>query len=191
MRWRSPELGSVSPPKFIPVAEDTHLIIPLGEWALIQACDFLCQLHKSGHTHLTVAVNISTIQILQADFTDKVIRILEYFQLEPSFLELEITETVLIESFDAVYEKLQRLSEKGIGIALDDFGKGYSSLSYLKQLPISTLKIDKCFIDKVSLDAENETITRHIITMGRAMGMSVIAEGVELQEQLDYLKKYE
>jgi len=190
LRWKSPELGFVSPLKFIKVAEDTHLIIPLGEWVLVQACDFLSQLNKSGHSNLTISVNISIIQIFQADFTDRIIKVLEYFQIDPSSLELEITETILIESFDVVYEKLKLLSEMGIGIALDDFGKGYSSLSYLKLLPISTLKIDKCFIDNVALIDENKTITRHIITLGRSLGMSVIAEGVELQEQLEYLKKY-
>ena len=191
LRWKSPELGFVSPMKFIKIAEDTHLIIPLGEWVLIQACDFLSQLHKIGLTNLTMSVNISTLQIFQADFNSKVLRILEYFKLDPHCLELEITETVLIESFDIVFNKLTQLREKGIGIALDDFGKGYSSLSYLKQLPITTLKIDKTFIDNVSLASENKTITRHIINMGRSMGMSVVAEGVEHNGQLEYLKKYE
>lgn len=191
LRWKSPELGFVSPMKFIKVAEDNHFIIPLGEWVLIQACDFLSKLHKKGYNQMTVSVNISTIQIVQADFTDKVIRILKYFHIDPKCLELEVTESVLIESFDAINNKLQILSEMGISIALDDFGKGYSSLSYLKQLPISTLKIDKCFIDNVSVIAENKTITRHIITLGRSLGMSIVAEGVEEQEQLDYLKKYQ
>ena len=191
IRWKSPELGFVSPMKFIKIAEDTHLIIQLGEWVLIRACEFLKNLHRNGYSDLTMSVNISTIQIFQSDFNDKVLRILEQFELDPRFLELEITETILIESFEAVYKKLRALREKGIGIALDDFGKGYSSLSYLKQLPISTLKIDKCFIDNVSLYEENRIITRHIIDMGRSMGISVVAEGVEQQEQLDYLIKYE
>lgn len=191
LRWRNPELGMVSPIKFIKVAEDTHLIIELGEWVLIQACDFLSHLHKKGLTDMKISVNISTIQIFQADFNAKVLKIIDYFKLNPCSVELEITETVLIESFEVVYDKLIQLRKKGIGIALDDFGKGYSSLSYLKQLPITTLKIDKTFIDNVSLSKENKTITRHIIKMGRSMGMSVIAEGVEHNEQLAYLKKYE
>jgi diguanylate cyclase (GGDEF)-like protein len=190
LRWKNPELGFVSPVKFIRVAEDTHLIIALGEWVLIQACDFISQLHKNGYKDLTISVNISTIQIFQADFTEKVLRILEYFRLNPRYLELEVTETVLIESFDLVNKKLEKLSEKGISIALDDFGKGYSSLSYLKQLPISTLKIDKCFIDNLSLMTEDKTITRHIITLGKSLGMSIVAEGVETNEQMEYLKKY-
>lgn len=191
LRWKSPELGNVAPMDFIKVAEDTHLIIPLGEWVLIQACEFLSQLHKSGHPNMAMSVNISPIQILQEDFTDKVIKILKYFNIAPMCLELELTETILIESFENVYKKLQMLSEIGIRIALDDFGKGYSSLNYLRQLPIHTLKIDKCFIDNVSFDTENTTITRHIISMGKSMGLSVVAEGVEVQGQLDYLKKYQ
>jgi diguanylate cyclase (GGDEF)-like protein len=191
LRWKSPELGTVSPMKFIKIAEDTRLIIPLGEWVLITACDFLSRLHKLGHTELTISVNISTIQLLQSDFNDRVLRIIDHFQLDPRSVELEITETVLIKSFDSINKKLQILSEKGISIALDDFGKGYSSLSYIKQLPISTLKIDKCFIDNVSLETDNKAITRHIITLGRSMGMAIVAEGVEVQEQMDYLKKYQ
>ncbi len=191
LRWKSPELGNVSPMDFIKVAEDTHLIIPLGEWVLIQACEFLSQLHKSGHPNMAMSVNISPIQILQEDFTDKVIKILKYYNIAPMCLELELTETILIESFENVYKKLQLLSDIGIRIALDDFGKGYSSLNYLRQLPIHTLKIDKCFIDNVSFDTENTTITRHIISMGKSMGLSVVAEGVEVQGQLDYLKKYQ
>ncbi len=191
LRWKSPELGNVSPMDFIKVAEDTHLIIPLGEWVLIQACEFLSQLHKSGYSNMSMSVNISPIQILQEDFTDKVIKILKYFNISPMCLELELTETILIESFENVYKKLQMLSDIGIRIALDDFGKGYSSLNYLRQLPIHTLKIDKCFIDNVSFDTENTTITRHIISMGKSMGLSVVAEGVEVQGQLEYLKKYQ
>ena len=191
LRWKSPELGNVSPMDFIKVAEDTHLIIPLGEWVLIQACEFLSQLHRSGYPNMAMSVNISPIQILQEDFTDKVIKILKYFNIAPMCLELELTETLLIESFENVYKKLQMLSDIGIRIALDDFGKGYSSLNYLRQLPIHTLKIDKCFIDNVSFDTESTTITRHIISMGKSMGLSVVAEGVEVQGQLDYLKKYQ
>ena len=191
LRWNNPELGFVSPMKFIKVAEDTRMIIQLGEWVLVQACDFLSHLHRQGLKHLTMSVNISTLQIFQADFSSKVLKILEYFKIDPHMLELEITETLLIESFDIVHSRLTELREKGVGIALDDFGKGYSSLSYLKQLPISTLKIDKTFIDSISVMSENKTITRHIIKMGRSMGMAVVAEGVEYEEQMDYLRKYE
>ena len=190
LRWNNPEIGYVSPIKFIKVAEDTHLIIALGDWVLMQACEFLSQLQKDLNPNLTISVNISPLQILQADFYDKVIRIVDQYQIDPTTLELEITESVLIESFDSVCEKLKLLREKGIRIALDDFGKGYSSLSYLRQLPITTLKIDKCFIDDISIDIEDETLTRHIINMGKSLGMTIVAEGVEYDGQLQYLKKY-
>ncbi|WP_242855886.1 ABC transporter substrate binding protein [Ruminiclostridium josui] len=190
LRWKSSELGNVSPMKFIQVAEDTHLIIPLGEWVLNQACAFIKELHEKGLKDLTVSVNISTIQILQSGFTRKIIDIINSYNLNPECLELEITETILIESFTTVFRKLNKLKNMGVRIALDDFGKGYSSLNYLKQLPISTLKIDKSFIDSVSTDEEGRTITRHIITLGRSLGMTIIAEGVEYTEQLEYLKKY-
>ena len=190
LRWKSPELGTVPPLKFIPVAEVTRLIIPLGEWVLWQACGFLSELHKNGYPDMTISVNISIIQILEADFCEKIIKILEHFKLEPEYLELEITETILIESFDTVLNKLKRLYEYGIGIALDDFGKGYSSLNYIMHLPISTLKIDKSFVDNIFVDAEYNEITCHIINMGKSLGMSIVAEGVENKEQLEYLKKY-
>lgn len=191
LRWKSPELGDVSPIKFIKIAEETHIIIPLGEWVLFQACDFITQMKNLGYNDLTVSVNISILQLLQADFAERVSNILDHFELEHSRLELEITESVLIESFDLVNNRLKLLSEKGIGIALDDFGKGYSSLSYLRQLPITTLKIDKCFIDDVTKKNETEILTQHIINMGRSLGISVVAEGVEKQEQMDFLMKYE
>jgi diguanylate cyclase (GGDEF)-like protein/PAS domain S-box-containing protein len=190
LRWRNPELGTISPLKFIPVAEDTHLIIPLGYWVLRSACAFLKELHEKGYDDLTISVNISVIQLLQTDFSIVVTDILEFYGMDPGFLELEITETVLMESFEELTSKLVRLREKGVRIALDDFGKGYSSLSYLKQLPISTLKIDKTFIDGISDDYDT-SLTGHIISIGKCMGMCVIAEGVEKQEQLHYLIRHE
>lgn len=190
LRWNSPELGFVSPSKFINVAEDTHIIIQLGGWVLRNACDFIKKLHQEGNTDLYVSVNISILQLLQTEFNDMVIDILEYYELRPESLELEITESILVESFDAICRKLESLRDKGVRIALDDFGKGYSSLNYLRQLPISTLKIDKSFIDNISLKNESETLTGHIIAIGKSMGMSVVAEGVETQEQLDYLIRH-
>ena len=187
LRWNSSDLGFVSPTKFIKVAEDTHIIIQLGGWVLRNACAFIKKLHKKGYTDLYISVNISILQLLQTEFTDMVTDILDYYELEPDSLELEITESILMESFDAICRKLESLREIGIRIALDDFGTGYSSLNYLKQLPITTLKIDKSFVDNISLNNESETLTGHIIAIGKSMGMSVVAEGVEKQEQLDYL----
>jgi len=190
LRWKSPELGLVSPLKFIKIAEDTHLIIPLGNWVLKNACDFLKNLHKKGCKDLSVSVNISILQLLQTDFGNMVIDTLEFYGLEPKYLELEITESIVIESFENMGLILEKLNGQGIRIALDDFGKGYSSLSYLKQLPISTLKIDKSFIDNISNESNNNTLTRHILAMGKSMGMCVVAEGVESEEQLEYLTKH-
>ena len=190
IRWKNPELGYVSPLKFINIAEDTHMIIPIGEWVLKSACMYLKGLHRQGHEELSVSVNISIVQLLQDDFVCKVNEALDYAGLNPEYLELEITESVLMESCDALVGKLKLLKDRGIKIALDDFGKGYSSLNYLKQLPISTLKIDKSFIDTIESDKKHKSLTDLIVKLGRTMGLSVVAEGVETKEQLDYLTKH-
>lgn len=190
IRWNSPELGFISPLKFISIAEDTHLIIPIGEWVLKNACLFLKKLHQQGHDELSMSVNISMLQLLQDDFADKLLNILDVTKLDPAYLELEITESILMESYETIEEKLRLLQSKGIRIALDDFGKGYSSLNYLKQLPISTLKIDKSFIDTILMDEKDKSLTDLIVQIGRTMGICVVAEGVETQEQIDYLIKH-
>lgn len=189
LRWHSKELGNVSPLKFIPVAEDTRFIIPLGIWVLREACKFLRSLQENGYPDLTISVNISILQLLQVDFFDVVDRILKEWGIASHLIELEITETILIESFESIWPELKRLSEKNMRIALDDFGKGYSSLYYLKQMPISTLKVDKSFVDHITSKDDND-LTEHIITIGKSMNMCVIAEGVETAEQLEYLKEH-
>ena len=190
IRWNSPELGVVSPLKFISIAEDTHLIIPIGEWVLKSACLFLKRLHLQGYEDMSMSVNISMLQLIQDDFVDKVMEILDKFKLDPKYLELEITESILMESYEDIAEKLKILKGKGVKIALDDFGKGYSSLNYLKQLPISTLKIDKSFVDTILIDEIDKSLTDLIIRIGRTMDLCVVAEGVETQEQFDYLKSH-
>ena len=190
IRWESPELGFISPLKFVSVAEDTHLIIPIGEWVLRKACLFLKNLHQQGYDELSISVNISMLQLLQEDFVDKVMLILEDTKLNPGHLELEITESILMESYEAIGGKLKLLQGKGIRIALDDFGKGYSSLNYLKQLPINTLKIDKTFIDTILSGDRDKSLADLIVRIGRTMGMSVVAEGVETHEQVVYLMKH-
>jgi len=189
LRWKSPELGLLSPMKFIGIAEDTRLIIPLGTWVLRTSCEFLKSLHQKGFENLSISVNISILQLLQSDFVNIVRHVLETCDLKPEHLELEITETMLMESFERIRPKLCELKELGVGIALDDFGKGYSSLSYLSQLPITTLKIDKSFIVDIPTDDESKVLIGQIIALGRKLGMCVVAEGVETKEQLQYLVK--
>lgn len=191
LRWYSPELGNVSPIKFIRIAEDTHLIIKIGKWILQNACCFIKRLHQNGYLGLTISVNVSMLQLLQDDFVDDVMKTLCFMDLEPEYLELEITESILMESFEMIGKKLMRLQQYGVRIALDDFGKGYSSLHYLLQLPITTLKIDKTFIDSISLKTKERTLTGQIVSMGKRMGFNIIAEGVENEEQLDYLIEHE
>jgi diguanylate cyclase (GGDEF)-like protein len=190
LRWKNIELGNVSPLKFITVAEDTHFIIPLGTWVLNRACEFLKSLNELGFMDLTVSVNISILQLLQTDFCDIVDEILNRLQIDSKHLELEITESILMESFESIGDKLERLTNKNVRIALDDFGKGYSSLNYLKQLPINTLKVDKTFIDNITEQGE-DTLTGHIVTIGKSMGMCIVAEGVERQEQMNYLIQHD
>ena len=189
IRWNSPEMGFVSPLKFIGIAEDTHMIIPIGEWVLRNACIYLKKLHQQGFKELTMSVNISMIQLIQEDFTDMVMENLERNKLDPKYLELEITESTLMESYEIIERKLVALRNKGLRVALDDFGKGYSSLNYLRQLPISTLKIDKSFIDTIGSGGKHESMTNLIVKIGRTMGLKVVAEGVETREQMEYLIK--
>lgn len=189
IRWNSPELGFVSPLRFISIAEDTHMIIPIGEWVLRNACIYLKKLHQQGCEELTMSVNISMIQLIQEDFLDMVMDTLNRVKLNPEYLELEITESTLMESFEVIESKLDHLKKKGFKIALDDFGKGYSSLNYLRQLPIATLKIDKSFIDTIGSKGKTKSLTSLMVKIGKTMGLNVVAEGVETQEQLDYLVK--
>ncbi|MEK5240250.1 ABC transporter substrate binding protein [Paenibacillus sp. FSL L8-0470] len=188
IRWNSPVLGFVSPLSFIKIAEDCRLIVPIGEWVLRAACRFIKELHAEGYEGYHISVNISVIQLMLDDFTDMVLGILKETGLPPEYLELEITESIFMESFEAISSKLESLKTRGIGIALDDFGTGYSSLSYLKQLPITTLKIDKSFIDSIDTP-NNMSLARSIVTIGHDMGLKVTAEGVETREQLAFLER--
>lgn len=190
IRWRNSELGFVLPSRFISIAEDTHLIIPIGEWVLRNACMFFKRISQYGNTDMTISINVSILQLLQDDFVDMVMEIIDLVGMNPKQLEIEITESILMESYETIACKLKLLRLRGISIALDDFGKGYSSLNYLRQLPISTLKIDKSFIDTISLDKKNKSLTDLIVKLGRSMDLCVIAEGVETQEQMNYLIKH-
>lgn len=189
LRWKNSELGFVPPLKFISVAEETRLINPIGKWVLQKACSFLKKVHDIERSYVSIAVNISIFQLLQQDFVNVVKEALDLAGLAPEYLELEITESILMDSYKVISSNLEKLKKLGIKIALDDFGKGYSSLSYLKELPIDTLKIDKCFIDNIHLDKTGADLTGMIVKLGQNMGLTVVAEGVEEQEQMDYLKE--
>lgn len=189
IRWNSGVLGFVSPMDFINIAEESGLIISIGEWILKTSCEFIKNLQQKGYKGYRVSVNISVVQLSQENFVDRVFEILDGVGLEKEFLELEITESILMESFDYLNGKLEVLRSKGIRIALDDFGTGYSSLSYLKRLKVNTLKIDKSFIDGILVDSESALLTVSIIKMGREMGLQVIAEGVENAGQVEFLAK--
>jgi diguanylate cyclase (GGDEF)-like protein len=188
IRWKNPELGMISPTKFISIAEETGFILTLGEWILRSACIFIKDLNQRKGTEFKISVNISIIQLLQDDFVSIVKEILADTSLDPELLELELTESVIMDSSEVVVCKIKDLRSLGIRIALDDFGTGYSSLSYLRNIPITTLKIDKLFIDDISKES-NTTVTDTIIELGHKMNLSIVAEGVETKEQLSYLKR--
>ncbi|MGI6084422.1 MAG: EAL domain-containing protein [Acetivibrionales bacterium] len=187
VRWNSESMGMISPAKFIPIAEETHLIIPLGMWILEEAVKFIKKLYQRGYTHLIMSVNISAIQFIQKDFSENVIDLLRKYCLPPESLELEITESVMMQSMDNVLDNIKRVREVGIKIALDDFGTGYSSLNYLTKIPINTLKIDKTFIDDIGLKKERSLLIESIVGIGHRLGLSIVAEGVETEDQYIYL----
>ena len=187
IRWDSPELGYLPPLKFIPIAEENGFIITLGEWILRTSCIYIKMLNDRIQANYKISVNISVIQLLQDDFANIVKNILEKTGLDASLLELEITESVIMESAKVITKKIAELREIGVRIALDDFGTGYSSLSYVKSLPITTLKIDKIFVDDIKNSDSNTNVTDTIIDLGHKMELTIIAEGVETEAQLAYL----
>lgn len=189
-RWKMPQYGFVPPLTFISLAEETGLIINIGEWVLKQACLFAKNINQGRKEEIIISVNISSVQLMQRDFVDNVQRILVETGLDPNLLGLEITESILMESFVSNARKLEQLRNMGIKISLDDFGTGYSSLNYLRQLPINMLKIDKAFIDGLTEDERVKYLTKSIVKIAHNMGLQVVAEGVETQEQLVLLKKY-
>lgn len=189
IRWNHPKRGLVSPLDFIDLAEESGLIILIGKWVLEQACMMNREIQDKYQKPLKIAVNISTLQLNREDFVRMVLEILLFHQIEPQYLELEITESVLIDSLASAVEKLQQLYVLGVGISIDDFGKGYSSLAYLRKLPITTLKIDKLFIDDIEED--EDTLVGDIIELGHHMGLKIIAEGVETEAQLRFLESAE
>jgi diguanylate cyclase (GGDEF)-like protein len=189
VRWQHPELGQLSPSKFITLAEDTGLILPLGEQVLRTACEQITTWYQAGLQPGRVAVNVTANQLGDADFQPMIERILEQSGCRPQWLELEITEGVIMQRQERSFQILQRLKNLGIELAIDDFGTGYSSLAYLKRLPVSKLKIDRSFIKDIPQDDSDNAIARAVIAMGRSLDLRVIAEGVERARQAAFLKK--
>lgn len=188
-RWNEPELGFIPPVKFIPIAEETGFITELGKWILHTACTQAVSLNQTLDKELEISVNISVIQLMQVDFVNIVLQILKDTGLKPQLLNLEITESVIMESMDLFLEKLKELRNLGVCISLDDFGTGYSSLAYLREIPITTLKIDKLFVDDICKADLDINIVDTIIDLGHKLNLTVVAEGVETEEQLLYLIK--
>ncbi|WP_347901728.1 EAL domain-containing protein [Pseudomonas purpurea] len=187
IRWQHPEHGLVPPDLFIPLAEQNGTIIAIGEWVLDQACRQLREWHDQGFVDLRMAVNLSTVQLHHAELPRVVNNLLQIYRLPPRSLELEVTETGLMEDISTAAQHLLSLRRSGALIAIDDFGTGYSSLSYLKSLPLDKIKIDKSFVQDLLDDDDDATIVRAIIQLGKSLGMQVIAEGVETAEQEAYI----
>ncbi len=191
VRWELPERGLILPADFIPIAEETNLIIEIGEWVLDKVCEDFRLWQRSTDSPGRVSVNLSLKQLRQANFTSRISSIMRSHEISPTSLELEITETTLMENPDRTIKLLDQLYALGLHLAIDDFGTGYSSLSALQQFPISTLKIDKSFVRDVAINPADATLVGTIIQMGRNLNMDVVAEGVENEEQLNFLQQLE
>jgi diguanylate cyclase (GGDEF)-like protein len=191
IRWTHPRRGLVSPAEFIPVAEDSGLILPIGNWVLREACMQARTWVDAGLPLATVAVNISAMEFRDEHFLEGVFSILEETRLDPRLLELELTESVLMRRAETSQFILKALRAKGVQVAVDDFGTGYSSLSYLRKFPIDTLKIDQSFIRQITTTPNETTIVTAVISMGRSLHLRVIAEGVETQEELAFLQMHQ
>jgi EAL domain-containing protein (putative c-di-GMP-specific phosphodiesterase class I) len=190
VRWQHPERGLVPPSDFIPIAEETGLIVPLGAWILEEACQQMHDWHTEhpANRALTMNVNLSSKQLLQAGLVQEVKEILKKTQLPARNLKLEITESVVMENAELAATMLKQLFDLGLHLCIDDFGTGYSSLSYLHRFPVDTLKIDRSFVNRIEEKDENVEIVRTIATLARNLGMEVVAEGVESEDQLACLK---
>jgi EAL domain-containing protein (putative c-di-GMP-specific phosphodiesterase class I) len=189
LRWQHPKLGLVPPDRFIPIAENSGLILPIGEWVVRTACAQVEEWRNAGLAVAPVSVNVSALQFRQEGFCRLIRRALEESGLPPEYLELELTESVLLSSADVMQPILEELKAMGVALAIDDFGTGYSSLSYLKQFRVGKLKIDRSFIRDVVTDNDDATITTAIIRIGRSLAMRVVAEGVETEAQLAFLRE--
>ncbi|MBW4425991.1 MAG: EAL domain-containing response regulator [Nostoc desertorum CM1-VF14] len=190
LRWQSPELGLIYPTEFISLAESTGLIVPIGKWVLKNVCKQIKGWRDAGIYSLTVAVNLSVIEFNQPDFIHNIVNFIAMNNLEPDDLELELTESMIMQDVNSAITTMSKLQSLGINIAIDDFGTGYSSLIYLKNLPINTLKIDRYFIHNVANDSQKSAITQALIQMAHNLNLDVIAEGVETESELAFLRQH-
>jgi len=187
LRWNHPSGEHVGPDRFVPIAEASGVIVPIGDWVLRSACAQAVAWQQSCSQDVPVAVNLSAVQFKDPRFADSVISALEETGLKPSLLELELTERILVEATDTVTRTLSRLQDLGVRLALDDFGKGYSSMEYIRLLPLQKLKIDRSFVRHLEEDSSDAAIVSAITVLGTKLGLTVLAEGVERQGQLDLL----
>ena len=189
VRWNHPELKNIPPLDFIPVAEDTGMILEIGEIVLQNAIRQMQEWHQKGHDKLKISINISGVQLLQSNLEETIEKILSNTGFDPSYLQLELTESTLMQNIELASEVLHNFKNKNIKISIDDFGTGYSSLNYLKKLPIDALKIDQSFIRNIEIDQSDKVIVNTVIAMGHSLGMEVVAEGIEDQKQKQYLQE--
>lgn len=190
IRWQHPELGMVPPIKFIPVAEESKLILPIGDWVLNEACQQNREWQKQGLLPVVVAVNLSALQFHQKTLQHSITQALEKAGLEPEYLELEVTESAIMSDAEDVLGTMKQLRDKGLELAIDDFGTGYSSLSYLKRFPVGKLKIDRSFIRDIHEDPDDAAISTAIISLARNLNLKTVAEGIETMPQLDFLRSH-
>ncbi|MEH2180004.1 EAL domain-containing response regulator [Nostoc sp.] len=189
LRWQSPELGMIYPTAFIPLAESTGLIVPIGKWVLKRVCEQIKSWRDAGIRSLIVAVNLSVIEFNQPDFIQNVVNYISINNLEPDDLKIELTESMIMQDVNSAIATMSKLQSLGIKIAIDDFGTGYSSLIYLKNLPINTLKIDRYFIHNVANDSQKSAIAKALIQMAHNLNLNVVAEGVETEAELGFLRQ--
>ncbi|MEH2296744.1 EAL domain-containing response regulator [Nostoc sp.] len=189
LRWKSTEMGMIYPTEFIPLAESTGLIVPLGKWVLKTVCQQIKSWRDAGIYSMIVAVNLSVMEFNQPDLIQKIVNLIAMNDLEPHYLELELTESMIMQDINSAIATMNKLQSLGIKIAIDDFGSGYSSLIYLKNLPINTLKIDRYFIHNVANDLQKSAITKALIEMAHNLNLDVVAEGVETEAELAFLRQ--
>jgi EAL domain-containing protein (putative c-di-GMP-specific phosphodiesterase class I) len=190
LRWWNLELGTVSPAHFIPVAEDTGLIVPIGKWVMKTACEQNMAWQRRGLRRIVMSVNLSPRQFKDPMLLDDIAEVLQRTGMAPELLELEITESMIMHNLDQAAQKAAAIKALGVRLAIDDFGTGYSSLSQLKRFPIDTLKVDRSFIRDVEISEDDRVITQAIISLAKALDVSVVAEGVETEAQLAFLRDH-